>query len=91
MSLNGKRLDYAKANGGRLSSRQWVRLCAKYGNRCLCCGARDLPLTIDHVIPLSKGGRHAASNVQPLCRPCNAAKGDTIADYREGTLTGCTA
>lgn len=30
----------------------------------------------DHVIPLSKGGHHTASNVVPACGPCNSVKSD---------------
>lgn len=31
--------------------------------------------TVDHIIPLSKGGLHIAENVQCLCRQCNTNKG----------------
>jgi 5-methylcytosine-specific restriction endonuclease McrA len=34
--------------------------------------------TIDHVMPLSKGGLHLWSNVQLLCRSCNTAKRDKV-------------
>lgn len=30
---------------------------------------------IDHIIPLSRGGRHTAANIQLLCPPCNLRKG----------------
>ena len=33
-------------------------------------------LTIDHILPHSKGGRNHISNYQAMCRPCNEAKGD---------------
>lgn len=33
-------------------------------------------LTIDHVIPLSKGGRHEWTNVVTACSSCNNKKGD---------------
>lgn len=33
-------------------------------------------LTIDHVIPLSKGGRHEWTNVVTACSHCNNRKGD---------------
>lgn len=32
--------------------------------------------SIDHVLPIAKGGRHEWSNVQLLCRHCNAVKSD---------------
>ncbi|NJM10320.1 MAG: HNH endonuclease, partial [Bdellovibrionaceae bacterium] len=33
-------------------------------------------LTVDHVIPLSKGGRHEWTNVVTACSQCNNRKGD---------------
>lgn len=41
---------------------------------CLNCGARQY-LTIDHIIPEFKGGKTELSNLQTLCRNCNARKG----------------
>jgi len=35
---------------------------------------------IDHILPVSKGGLHIWSNVQLLCRRCNIAKSDNVAD-----------
>lgn len=52
------------------------------GNCCLCCGALD-NLTIDHIIPLSKGGLDHPTNMQTLCQPCNLAKGQQTIDYRK--------
>lgn len=48
---------------------------------CLCCG-RGESLTIDHVIPMSKGGDNVVGNLQVLCFKCNSAKGDNSTDYR---------
>ncbi|RJQ10886.1 MAG: HNH endonuclease [Bacillota bacterium] len=66
---------------GSFSYLEWVALCEKYDNRCLCCGEQK-PLTVDHVIPLSLGGPNVIANVQPLCGICNAKKGNRTIDYR---------
>jgi 5-methylcytosine-specific restriction endonuclease McrA len=42
---------------------------------CAHCGATE-DLTGDHIVPRSKGGRAVRENVQVLCRPCNARKGN---------------
>jgi 5-methylcytosine-specific restriction endonuclease McrA len=71
-----------RANGGvGVTVADWQWVLAKYGNACLCCGS-DAPPTIDHVVPLSLGGPHDRTNIQPLCAMCNSIKRDTIADYR---------
>jgi 5-methylcytosine-specific restriction endonuclease McrA len=49
---------------------------ARDGHRCQYCGASAE--NIDHVIPKSKGGRHAWDNVVAACRPCNTAKRDRL-------------
>jgi hypothetical protein len=59
-----------------LTPQQWEVIKAAFDQRCAYCGRNDLPLTQDHVIPLSKGGPHTASNIVPACRPCNAKKCD---------------
>lgn len=66
---------------GTFAAADWRAVCAFYGNRCLRCGCRG-PLTLDHVIPVSKGGRNDTSNFQPLCFSCNVTKGTRTDDYR---------
>ncbi|CAD7697483.1 unnamed protein product [Ostreobium quekettii] len=43
--------------------------------RCVYCGSRS-NLTIDHVVPISKGGPKAWGNVVTACMRCNNKKGD---------------
>lgn len=43
--------------------------------RCQYCGSRD-KLTIDHVLPKSRGGRDTWENLVAACVPCNNRKGD---------------
>ena len=51
------------------------------GNKCLCCGNIE-ELTIDHIIPISKGGMTNSNNLQTLCRNCNSKKMQQSIDYR---------
>lgn len=66
---------------GVLTATEWREIQAKYGHRCLAC-ASDGPLTIDHVVPVSKGGSNTAENIQPLCGTCNSSKSTKTIDYR---------
>jgi 5-methylcytosine-specific restriction endonuclease McrA len=45
------------------------------GYRCMYCGKRPKQLTIDHVLPQSRGGTDAWENVVASCRSCNHRKG----------------
>lgn len=45
-----------------------------YASSCVVCGSSK-SIHADHVIPLSRGGRHSEGNLQPLCQRCNTAKG----------------
>jgi len=74
-----------KAGGGGLLPHDWKNILVRYGYKCLCCGKSGLniELTIDHVIPLIKGGLHLKENIQPLCRTCNLRKGIKTLDYRK--------
>ena len=51
-------------------------------NRCQYCAKRfcDSDLTIDHVIPRSKGGNSSWINVVAACKPCNQRKQDFLVD-----------
>lgn len=44
------------------------------GGKCVKCGRADLPLEVDHRIPLSKGGTNAPGNLVVLCVPCHRQK-----------------
>lgn len=46
------------------------------GHRCLYCGRGDIPLTLDHVVPLSRGGEESWENLVCACVKCNNRKGD---------------
>lgn len=41
---------------------------------CAQCGT-DQDLTVDHIVPVHRGGTHTRPNLQVLCRACNSRKG----------------
>lgn len=53
------------------------------GFRCVLCGASpkndpNIALHVDHILPLSKGGKTEMSNLRTLCERCNLGKRDKI-------------
>ena len=50
-------------------------LLEKWHRGCAYCGARDVPLEIEHLVPRSRGGSDRVSNLTLACRPCNERKG----------------
>lgn len=49
--------------------------------RCQICGSNasdNVKLHVDHIIPISKGGKTEYSNLQTLCERCNFGKSDKI-------------
>jgi 5-methylcytosine-specific restriction endonuclease McrA len=45
---------------------------------CQYCGHRRGNLTVDHVVPRSKGGASSWDNIVACCAPCNRRKGDRL-------------
>lgn len=80
-----------KSKGWSAVQKKRHRIFDRDGWMCLKCGIRTgdkrgrktILLTIDHVIPKSKGGSNLDDNLQTLCKKCNGEKGDTHVDYRK--------
>ena len=53
-------------------------LFARDGWRCVYCGTSGGRLTLDHVVPRSRGGESVWENVVTSCAPCNLRKGDRL-------------
>ncbi len=53
------------------------RILEKCKNKCQHCGGIER-LEVDHIIPISRGGRHDEDNMQILCKKCNLKKGKSI-------------
>ncbi len=55
-------------------------LLEKWGHKCAYCGKTNIPLEIDHIIPISKIPNNRIDNLTIACRPCNLKKGDKLTD-----------
>lgn len=71
--------------GGRYEKVDRFKVYKKAWYQCYLCRCQvfvtplqvDRAATLDHVIPLSKGGDHTYSNTRCCCRGCNLKKGCT--------------
>ena len=74
--IENQRIARKRTQLGEFTLAQWEFIKEICGYTCLSCGRvePDVQLTIDHIVPLSKGGAHDFGNIQPLCRPCNERK-----------------
>lgn len=70
-----RRAAKLKSGGMGVTAKQWLELKENYSNLCAYC-AEKKPLTMDHIIPLSKGGEHDIDNIVPACKSCNSGKID---------------
>jgi 5-methylcytosine-specific restriction endonuclease McrA len=57
-----------------LTAEQWTEIRSLFKQRCAYCNCKPRILTMDHVVPLSKGGHHTAANIVPACQSCNSRK-----------------
>ena len=64
---------------GKVSNKMRFSIYKRDGYRCRRCGRSGMfnDLEIDHIRPISKGGKTEYNNLQTLCRRCNKEKGDS--------------
>jgi 5-methylcytosine-specific restriction endonuclease McrA len=74
---NARRRAWMTDTPNLLTAAQWLQVLKDNHYRCHYCGT-DGKMTLDHVIPLSKGGKHTIDNVVPACPRCNSKKRDKI-------------
>lgn len=60
---------------GTVSEQDWAALILSFAYSCGYCGAWGTALTMDHRVPISRGGTHTIENIIPSCRACNSRKG----------------
>lgn len=72
------RRERAKARDLR-QSQWWKR--KRAAGVCHYCGETFAPagLTMDHLVPLARGGRSTKGNLVPACKACNSAKKNKLA------------
>lgn len=63
---------------GAFSKEQWFAKCEYWGWRCyFCCVSLTVyTATVDHRIPISKGGSNWIANIAPACGFCNKSRGN---------------
>ena len=66
-------LESSRPGLGRLQRQRILRLWMNQGRSCAYCDAAGT--TVDHVVPLFRGGSNFEGNLVPACRPCNISKG----------------
>lgn len=77
--INDERLKKEKNSARILRNSQWWKR-QKSSGLCHYCHQQFRPseLTMDHVIPIIRGGRSTKGNVVPSCRQCNTEKKDHL-------------
>ena len=75
VEVSEEQLRRERDKARELRRSQWWRNRVAAG-RCHYCGASVPPkeLTLDHVVPLVRGGHSTRGNCVPACKPCNSAK-----------------
>ena len=65
----------------KITESQWRKLIESQDYKCARCGCKftdENKPTMDHIVPLSKGGEHTSANIQALCQTCNSSKGGNM-------------
>ena len=65
---------------GRMSNALRYKIMRRDSFQCVLCGAtgKDGKLVVDHIIPVSKGGKTITQNLRTTCEKCNSGKGVKI-------------
>lgn len=76
-----RRALMAGAGVFEISPRDLARVASRLRDCCAYCGQRVNPSTgfdWDHIVPLSRGGRHSIGNLTVACIPCNRSKSSRL-------------
>jgi len=67
-----------KVERGKVTNKMRFAIYERDGYKCCKCHRSTSNLEIDHIIPISKGGKSTWDNLQTLCHECNVKKGADI-------------
>lgn len=88
---NNIRVNSALRKASKPSRGKRGRIFKRDNHQCVYCGSGD-NLTIDHAIPITRGGSNDEVNLVASCRTCNVVKGQKTQEeflaYRLGLGTG---
>lgn len=75
IEVDEEEIGREKAKARRLRESQWWKN-KRADGVCHYCQKRfpAKELTMDHVVPIVRGGKSIKSNLVPACKPCNAQK-----------------
>ena len=54
---------------------EWIECLKKFNFKCSTCFLHTKYLTLDHIVPMFRGGLNNLCNLQPLCKDCHEVKG----------------
>lgn len=72
---------------GKVSNKMRFAVYNRDGYRCRNCGRKTSDLEIDHIFPISKGGKSNFDNLQTLCHWCNAEKSNYVVPWAVAPTT----
>lgn len=86
---------YKRAGGSKEQLSKWVSglLATGLGLPCIYCRvALQLDnVSLDHKVPLSRGGANVEENLQLVCRRCNGAKGSFTNEEFAALVAACAS
>jgi 5-methylcytosine-specific restriction endonuclease McrA len=78
-ALDNPEISGIEYQQGTLASyEQRAYLLEKWERQCAYCGAKDVPLQVEHILCRARGGSNRVSNLTLACQPCNDKKGTLL-------------
>jgi 5-methylcytosine-specific restriction endonuclease McrA len=74
-NITDEEIKREKAKAQQMRKSQWWKR-KRAGGHCYYCKKKVAPreLTLDHVVPIIRGGKTTKGNIVPVCKECNSKK-----------------